>query len=161
WSPDGRSIAYTSKPREGASHEVHIMEFATGKVRELTRGTPKEFSNSEPLWSPDGRQIAFTQSRADQKLDILYVASVRTGKRRAVTPEGEHNYHATDWSPDGSKLLITSNALNRVDNVALLDIESGEIEWIARGSWESSAGEYRQGRIAYETNVDGNSELFL
>src|SRR5436853_3091713 len=102
-------MAYVSKPRSGASYEIHVMDFTTGRVREMTRDTPREFSNQDPVWSPDGRSLAFTRTRADQKLDILFVAELRTGAVKRVSPkEGEHNYHAADWSPDGRRLLITS-----------------------------------------------------
>src|SRR5437762_3112757 len=109
WSPDGKRLVYVSKPKTGASYEIHVMEFSTGRVRRITEGTPKEFSNHDPVWSPDGRRIAFTRNRADQKLDILFVADVRSGKVRRMTAEGaEHNYHAADWSPDSRRLLITA-----------------------------------------------------
>jgi dipeptidyl aminopeptidase/acylaminoacyl peptidase len=162
WSPDGKRLAYVSKAKTSASYEIYVMEFATGRVREITQNTPKEFSNHDPVWSRDGRRIAFTQARADQKLDIIFVADARTGKLRRVTPDcAEHNYHAADWSPDSRRLLITSNALNRYSNVGLLDIETGAIEWITRGTWESEAGEFRGRTIAYESNIDGNSQVFL
>ncbi|MGH9657962.1 MAG: S9 family peptidase [Bryobacteraceae bacterium] len=162
WSPNGKFIAYHAKAKSSPSYEIHVMEFAGLRAREVTTGTPKDFSNQDPVWSPDGRYLAYTSSRADQKLDIIYVADLRTGTRWRVTPpDGEHNYHATAWSPGGTKLLVTSNALNRVSNVALLDRRSGEMEWITRGEWDSEAGEFRGHWIAYETNVDGNTEVFL
>ncbi len=162
WSPDGKWLAYTSKPKTGASYEIHVMEFATGRVREITKGTPKEFSNSAPIWSPDGRRLAFTESRADESADKLWVADMRTGKLADVTPAArEHNYFAADWSPDGRKLLITSNALNRYSNVALFDLGSGALEWITRDAWECDAAEYRGRFISYESDIDGNSCIFL
>ncbi|HTM47945.1 MAG TPA: S9 family peptidase [Bryobacteraceae bacterium] len=162
WSPDGRWLAYVSKPKTGASYEIHVMDFAGGPVREITSGTPAEYSNSGPVWSPDGRRLAFTQTRADQKKDILLVAELKSGLIRRVSPEGgEHNYYAADWSPDGRRLLITSNALNRFSNVGLLDPECGAIEWITRETWDCEAGEFRGRFITYESNVDGNSRVYL
>ena len=162
WSPDGKLLAYVSKPKAGASYEIHVMDFKTGRIRAITKNTPKEFSNHDPIWSPDGRRLAFTRHRADQKADILLVADLRSGATRRVGPEGgEHNYHAADWSPDGRRLLITSNALNRFSNVALLDVKSRAIEWITQETWECDAGEFRGRFIAYETNLDGNSRIFV
>jgi dipeptidyl aminopeptidase/acylaminoacyl peptidase len=162
WSPDGRRLAYVSKAKTSASYEIHVMEFANGRVRQITKNTPKEFSNHDPVWSPDGRSIAFTSSRTDQKLDILYVADLKSGKLRRVSPEdSEENYHVADWSPDGRQLLISSTALNRFSNVGLLDLKTGKIEWITSETWESEAGEYRGRSIVYESNIDGNSQIFL
>jgi dipeptidyl aminopeptidase/acylaminoacyl peptidase len=162
WSPDGKRLAYVSKAKTGASYEIHVMDFATGRVHEITRDTPKDFSNHDPVWSPDGRRLAFTRNRADQKADILYVADIRTGAVRRVTPkDSPHNYYAANWSPDGRKLLISSNALNRYSNVALLDLASGAIDWITREQWECDAGEMNGRFITYECNIDGNSRIFL
>jgi dipeptidyl aminopeptidase/acylaminoacyl peptidase len=162
WSPDGKLLAYVSKPKTGASYEIHVMEFASGRVRRVTKNTPKDFSNHDPVWSPDGRCLAFTRHRADQKLDILFVADLGTGKLRRVSPdEGEDNYHAADWSPDSRRLLITSTALNHFSNVGLLEWKTGSIDWITRGTWECEAGEFRGRSIAYESNIDGNSQVFL
>src|SRR5260370_553605 len=138
------------------------MEFATGRVRAITQNTPKDFSNHDPVWSPDGRRLAFTRHRADEKADALFVADLRTGAIKRVSPaEGEPNYHAADWSPDGRDLLITSNALNRFSNVALIDVKTGAIDWITKETWECDAGECRGRSIAYESNIDGNSRIFL
>ena len=164
WSPDGRFLVYTSKPRRSSSHEILAMEFSTGQVYEVTRHTPRDFTNTDPIWSRDGRYVAFTQTRSDQKLDIIHTADFVTGEIRKVSPaDGEFNYHATDWSPDGRKLLITSNRLNRHSNVALLDIATGELEWVTTDTWQCEAGQFHpSGRfLTYERNCDGNSEVYV
>lgn len=164
FSPDGKWLAYMWKPKTAASHEIHVMNFATGEVRSITKDTPGEFTNSSPVWSRDSRFLAYTQSRADRRLDILHVADVAAGTSRRVSPEsGEHNYHAVDFSPDGAKLLITSNALNRFSNVALLSLETSGIEWLTRETWDSHAVEFHPGGryAACERNVDGNIEALL
>src|SRR5205814_798348 len=140
----------------------HVMDFKTGRIRAITKNTPKEFSNHDPVWSHDGRRLAFTRQRADEKADVLFVVDLRGGAPQRVSPEGsEHNYHAADWSPDGRRLLITSNALNRFYNIALLDLKSGAIDWITQETWECYAAEFRGRFIAYESNIDGNTRIFL
>jgi dipeptidyl aminopeptidase/acylaminoacyl peptidase len=164
WSPDGKFIAYMSKRKRSASYEIHVMQFETGQVEEVTRSTPKEFSNSDPIWSRDGRHLAYTRTRSDQKVNTLHVVDLVTGSTRRVSPPGDDsNFHAADWSPDGRKLLITSNALNRFSNVALLDIARGTLEWITAEEWECEAGSFHPSGqfVTYERNRDGNSEVFI
>ena len=84
WSPDGKRLAYTWKPKTAPSYEIHVMEFATGRVTQITKDTPKEFSNEDPVWSPDGRSLAFTRTRADEKADALFVATLRISLRRVT-----------------------------------------------------------------------------
>ena len=164
WSPDGHFLAYVSKPKTSASYEIHVMQFDTGEAEAITWDTPKEFSNSDPIWSRDGRYLAYTRSRSDQKVDTIHVVDLFTGDTRCVTPaRGEYNYHATDWSPDGRKLLITSNALNRFSNVALLDVATCGMEWITADEWQCESGSFHPtGKfVTYERNCDGNSEVFI
>ena len=164
WSPDGHFLAYVSKPKTSASYEIHVMQFATGESEAVTWETPKEFSNSDPIWSRDGRYLAYTRSRSDQKVDTIHVVDLFTGDTSCVTPPGgEYNYRATDWSPDGSKLLVTSNALNRFSNVAMLDVSTGAMEWITADEWECESGNFHPSGqfVTYERNCDGNSEVFV
>ncbi len=54
WSPDGKSIAFTST--RGGSSQVWILPLDGGEARQLTR-LPVDVSG--PIWSPSGDQIAF------------------------------------------------------------------------------------------------------
>ncbi len=164
WSPDGRYLAYQVKPRTSSTFEITVMDVLTRKVRRLTSGTPAELSNVAPIWSHDGKWIAYTQQHAAGKDSNVFVVEVATGKSTLLTPhEGEHNYGAADWSFDGKKLLITSNAATGYDNVGLLDVTSKKIEWLTQDKWEVSAGYFSpDGRkVTWTTNVDGNLEVVL
>ena len=50
WSPDGKQIAYATKPKTGSSYEIDLMDVATRHVRHLTKNTPKELSNEQPYF---------------------------------------------------------------------------------------------------------------
>ena len=55
WSPGGAKIAFTSIRRNGATHEIYIMD-ADGKrpVRLTTNNQPVPAFDESPAWSPDG-----------------------------------------------------------------------------------------------------------
>jgi dipeptidyl aminopeptidase/acylaminoacyl peptidase len=162
WSPDGRHLAYQVRPRTSPSYEIDVMDILTRKVRHLTTGTPADLGNMNPIWSRDGKWIAYTQLRADEKNSNIFVVEVATGKSTLLTPhEGEHTFSASDWSPDGKKLLITSDSGNGFDNVALLNVASKKIDWLTQDKWEIWAGNYSPDGhlVTWATNVDGNVEL--
>jgi len=164
WAPDGRHLAYQVKPQTSSTFEIDVMDILTRKVRHLTTGTPAELGNNTPIWSRDGNWIAYTQQHAAGKNSNIFVAEVATGKSTLVTPhEGEHNFSAADWSADGKKLLITSNAGNGYDNVGLVDIASKKIDWLTKDKWEVSAGFFSpDGRqVTWTVNVDGNVQVVL
>src|SRR5208337_1013478 len=75
---------------------------------------------------------------------------------------GEALYRADDISPDGKKLLITSNVSGN-ENVGLLEIATRKISWLTRDKWEISGGNFSPDgkRIAWTANVEGNTDIYL
>jgi dipeptidyl aminopeptidase/acylaminoacyl peptidase len=164
WSPDGRWLAYVVKPRTSSTFEIDAINVLTRAIKHLTTGTPRQFGNYSPIWSRDGKWIAATQLRADEKDANVVVVEVATGKATNVTPHtGDQTFTATDWSPDGKKLLLTSNAANGYDNVGLLDIATKQIQWLTRDQWEIRAGGFSpDGKLlTWTANVDGNTDIYL
>src|SRR5262249_47473408 len=93
WSPDGRSIAYTSYRR--GPGQVFISNIFQGTLDELT----KESGGGEnwlPAWSPDGTRVAFTSTR-DGNSEI-YVANRDGSNLRRLTNNPSIDSTPT-WAP--------------------------------------------------------------
>jgi len=164
WSPDGRYLAYLVKPKTSSTHEIDVYDTLMREVKHLTTGTPKDRGNYGQVWSKDGKWIAYTQTQAKGTDSNIFVAEVGTGKTTLLTEHrGENLYTVNDFSPDGTHLLITSNAGNGYENVGLLDIASRKVEWLTRDKWEISAGNFSpDGKtVSWTANVDGNTDIFL
>ena len=164
WSPDGRYLAYLVKPKTSSTHEIDVYDTLMREVKHLTTGTPKDRGNYGQVWSKDGKWIAYTQTQAKGTDSNIFVAEVGTGKTTLLTEHrGENLYTVNDFSPDGTHLLITSNAGNGYENVGLLDIASRKVEWLTRDKWEISAGNFSpDGKtVTWTANVDGNTDIFL
>jgi TolB protein len=101
WSPDGRSIAYTSYRR--GPPNIFVSHIYEGTLDEVTKG-PGE--NWLPAWSPDGTRFAFTSTR-DGNSEI-YVANRDGSNVRRLT-----NHPAIDstptWAPSGTQIAFTSD----------------------------------------------------
>jgi Tol biopolymer transport system component len=131
WSPDGHQIAYATKPKTGSSYEIDLMDVTTRHLRHLTKNTPKELGNENPIFSRDGKFLVYTQSHAAGKDANVFLCDVASGRSTNLTPhEGQHNFLAADISPDSKSVLITSDAHNGYDNVGLVDIASKKIDWL-------------------------------
>jgi dipeptidyl aminopeptidase/acylaminoacyl peptidase len=164
WSPDSRYLAYEVKPKTSSVYEIDVFDMLMRKVKHITTDTPKDKYNAGPVWSHDGKWIAYTQSQAKGTDSNIFVAEVASGKSTLLTPhDGEQLYTVNDFSTDGKKLLITSNAGNGYDNVGLLDIASKKISWLTRDKWEISGGGFSQDgkRVTWTANIDGNTDIYL
>jgi dipeptidyl aminopeptidase/acylaminoacyl peptidase len=164
WSPDARYLAYMVKPKTSSVFEIDVFDTLMRQTKHITLGTPKDKMNGSPIWSRDNKRIVYTQEQAKGTDSNIFIADVATGKSTLLTPhQGEQIFRASDISPDGNDLLITSNAANGYDNVGLLDIASQKIAWLTQDKWEISAGHFSPNRksVTWTANVDGNTNIYL
>ncbi len=164
WSPDGEKLAYSVKPKQSPNYEIDVIEILTKKVTHLTSNTPASLSNSVAAWSRDGKWIVYNQSNAAGKDSNIFIVSATGGKPANLTAhEGEKNFVATDISPDGKTVLLTSNADNGYENAALLDVATKKVTWLTSDKWEVVSGKFSPDgkRLTWTANVDGNQEIYL
>jgi dipeptidyl aminopeptidase/acylaminoacyl peptidase len=164
WSPDGRYLAYTVKPKHSSVYEIDVFDMIMRDVKHVTANTSPDKGNDNPIWSHDGRWIAYTQSQAKGTDSDIFIAEVATGQSTLLTPhDGEQLYQVNDISPDGKRLLITSNAANGYENVGLLEIATQRISWLTKDKGETSGANFSpDGKsVTWTVNVDGNISIFL
>jgi TolB protein len=103
WSPDGRSIAYTSYRRGGAN--LFISNIFQGTLEEVTKGD-KVGENWLPAWAPDGTRLAFSTTR-DGNPEI-YVVNRDGSNLRRITNHPGIDITPT-WSPSGTQIAFVSD----------------------------------------------------
>jgi uncharacterized repeat protein (TIGR01451 family) len=101
WSPDGRTIAFTSDRNAFAVPEVYVMDADGGNVTQLTAFPTVAY---EPAWSPDGRRIVFMRTTELSEEMLAVVNSDGSGQHDLVGPFV--NVLNPDWSPDGRKIAF-------------------------------------------------------
>jgi dipeptidyl aminopeptidase/acylaminoacyl peptidase len=164
WSPDGRYLAYEVKPKTSAAYEIDVYDMIMREVKHITTGTPQDKANYSPVWSPDGKSIVYTQEQAKGTDSNIFIADAATGQSTLLTPhEGEQLYSANDISPDGKRVLLTSNAANGYENIGVLDIATRKIAWLTKDTWEIRGSEFSPDgkHVTFSANVDGNEDIFL
>jgi TolB protein len=102
WSPDARSIAYTSYRR--GYPDIFISLIYQGTLQ-----TPMDKSGTQnwlPAWSPDGTRISFTSNRDGNP--ELYVMNRDGSNLRRITTHPAIDTTPT-WSPTGAQIAFTSD----------------------------------------------------
>ncbi len=115
WSPDGRSIAYTSNA--AGNLDIYVQQIGGGKA---IRITDSDADDAQPAWSPDGTLIAFVSARARPEKHLsamlnlggwslffagrngdLWVMPALGGTPRRIAEDA----YFPAWSPDGKRLV--------------------------------------------------------
>jgi TolB protein len=103
WSPDGRSLLYTTYFKSGFPD---IYRIDVDSRRKTPIATFKGL-NSGGAFSPDGRQIAMSLSGTGNS--EIYVSDSRGKNIRRLTTNKSLET-SPSWSPDGRRLVYTSDA---------------------------------------------------
>jgi dipeptidyl aminopeptidase/acylaminoacyl peptidase len=160
-SPDGKWLTFSSKEKTAPSRNLAVMEWATGAPRLLTHEAEPKANWSAAAWSPDGKWIYANRSVGLEDSDI-YRVDAKSGAAEKLTSHTAHELvAASDLSPDGKTLLITSNAKGGFGNVALLDVASRQRRWVTDTQWEAASGEFSPSgdTFTYILNADGRATI--
>lgn len=104
WAPDGRRILYTSYFQNGAP-DIYLIDTATNQRSSFVsvRGT-----NTGARFSPDGSRVAMILSGEGNP--EVYVSNAQGRGIRRLTRTQQIEATPT-WSPDGSELIVASDAV--------------------------------------------------
>jgi dipeptidyl aminopeptidase/acylaminoacyl peptidase len=117
WSPDGKSIAYTSKRLNGkadalsTNSDIWLYEIASGKEVNISEGNMGY--DKYPVFSPDGSMIAYTSMERDgyeSDLDRLFVYNIKEGTRSWVSKGWNFDVENITWE-NNNLIYFTSSYL--------------------------------------------------
>ncbi len=136
FSQDGSRIAFISN-RDGDIENLFVAGADGGEATKLTR---EELPVRTAAWSPDGTMIAYGTGIGDE--DSVSVVDVAKGKVKRVLSKKGVEYGAggfgpapSPWSPDGTRLLFTSNENDPFD-IGELDLGTRRTRWLVRSRYE-------------------------
>lgn len=135
WSHDGKMIAFDANP--GGHSTAHLYIYA---VRGLFKDTLKDMGvGNAPCWSPDDTQLAcFTYNSNPDRDRVqagIWIVNIEDGSRRWLC-EGER----TDWSPDGTKLLVENRKPGGFSALEVVDVKSGQRKRMVENTYDMLPG---------------------
>jgi dipeptidyl aminopeptidase/acylaminoacyl peptidase len=128
WSPDGRYLAFVSKPAGSDKAQIMLLDRRGGDASPLTKVTG---DIGDYAWSPDGKRLVFTMTQTDagtplkpividamhfkqdadgysgaEQRQHLYLFDVMERHIEALTADSRYNDELPTWSADGSQIAF-------------------------------------------------------
>lgn len=132
WSPDGRTIVFTSHPLDddpidAVSAEIYLIDVAGNGP--ATRLTTNEEEERGPAWSPDGKKIVFSCRRGGADFEICVMNA--DGSQQVALTNNDKADLTSAWSPDGKKIVFHRAVAGRATlQLMLMNADgTGEIQW--------------------------------
>jgi dipeptidyl aminopeptidase/acylaminoacyl peptidase len=136
WSPDGKSLAFTSNrstPDPDRNYNSDIWVVAadnTDKGAHLTQVTTNPGSDRSPTWSPDSKWIAYI-TETDVKAMIyathhLAVSPSTGGEAKVLTAAFDRSVRRPRFSPDGHSIYFVADD-DGTENLCRIAVTGGEV----------------------------------
>ena len=163
FSHDGALLAFGHLLTSGASSNVAVIDFVTHAVRVLTHETLSTMQWSAVAFSPDGRFIIADRSNVEGTQGSIWRVDVVTGVATRVLVAGNRSFSAaSDISPDGRWLAVTTETSAGVRQAAVYDTQTQKLTLIHPDAWEQKSGRFApDGRsLLMVSNVDGRDVIY-
>ena len=164
FSPDGATLAFDRKLNIEPTTNVAVMDLTSHQVRVLTHESDPTYSWRVVAWTADGKTVIADRANLIGTRASAWRVDVASGKAEELTPAtGDVLTFATDVSPDGRTLAVSSNQGGEQTQAALFNIATGKFTWLSPTPWEQQTGTFSPdgGMLVYLTNADGRTALSL
>ena len=108
-APDGRSMALSTKKSGEGQIDLAVMDMATGKVRALTHEADPQWDWSAVAWIDGGKSLIANRSFVGGDAGEVWKVDVASGKATKLLGKPDVIFTASDATPDGSAVALTTN----------------------------------------------------
>ncbi|MDQ3287328.1 MAG: alpha/beta fold hydrolase [Pseudomonadota bacterium] len=142
--------------------QLHWFDLDTRETTLLTDGKAR---NQSALFSPDGSQLAWSSTARNGTDTDVWLMDFATRQSRPLVTEGGL-WVATDFSPDGKRLLVMKYVSAAESYPGEVDIASGKLTMFPVDGGKASFGDFRyapDGKAVYyisDESIEGVAQEF-
>ena len=157
WSPDQRTIAFTSY--RGGNAGLYLRNIYEGKETLVSA----KGMNYSAAFSPDGKKLAFCSSMTEEGNAEIYVLDLESMKTKRLTFNSATET-APSWSPTGREIAFTTDRLGAFNpQIYIMDAEGSNIRKASFGGnyHDAPAWAPTSERIAFVSRVDNALDIYI
>ena len=151
--PEARRAGFVFGKDKGGDEFSQLYWFDAGDRSTTLLTDGKRSQNGGALFSHDGTKIAYASTARNGTDRDIWIRDAATGRSRLLLQEGG-NWGALDFSPDGSRLLVSKYVSINESYPGVVDVASGKLEMFPVDGDKAAFGDF-----AFAP--DGNSVYFV
>ncbi|MGC6399096.1 S9 family peptidase [Sphingomonas sp. FW199] len=161
--PDGKTAVMSTKLKTEGQVNLALFDLGTGKTTPLVKESDPQLRWSPTAWIDGGKAIIAVRENSDSTVAEIWRVEVPSGKATLILGKAKTIYEASDVSPDGRLIAVTTNEGTGQLRAALYDIAAGRWRALKPTPWAQSAGGFSpDGRsFTIRTIEDGRSTVAL
>jgi len=160
WSEDKRTFYVTSNERDAKTFDVYAYDRDSYRRRLVFRNSGYEIG----AISRDGRNLALVKPRTSADSNLYLVSLTRKAAPKLITRHtGNVNYGVYEFSPDGSKLIYSTDEAGEWNQAWTYDLATSAKAPLIAADWDvmyvlhSPSGKYRVSAL----NADASTRLSI
>ncbi len=160
WSPDERSVCYSSNSRNPSFFDVYTCSLDDG-LQQLVH--QNDGSNYPVSWSPDGSSILFMRMHAPFNHD-LYLLRLNDKSVELLTSHmGDAAYYSPTFDPTGRSVYCVTDEGREFPGLAKIDVAARSLSYLytENQELEGLSMTHDGSRVAFTVNEEGYSKLML
>lgn len=158
WLPDGSGLFYGADD-DGNQLEAYFEITVDGTRERIVVPSTADGYRAFGDFTPDGRRFTFASTERNGVDFDLYVGDRTTGAVELVY-EGNREFVARSWSPDGTRFLVTEGVGEDSVNLHLFDTRSGELTTLFAPAERATFAIGIDGNGEFEWSADGSSVYY-